>query len=390
MNSVMNKGLFLRAVAAVALVALLGACSSKKASVREPAALQDIANPELRPKATWRTSAGVGSRGRVSGLRLQPEAEALYTADADGRVYAFARDTGKLLWRVNTGARIVSGPTVSGDTLYLGTLDAEVLALSRADGAERWRGSVSSEVLGAPAADGDVLVVRSVDGRIFGLSASEGQPVWNFDRAVPSLVLRGNSVPLVGGGRAIIGMDNGRVVSLNTADGQPQWEQAVAVPAGRTELERITDVDGDLIDATGCVVAASFGGELACLSFESGEVRWRRSIRSYANLAVSEDKLFVTDDTGVIWALDLTTGAAAWKQEGLLYRRVSGPAFTGKHVVVGDFEGYLHWLDPSTGAIVARMRAGSDPYLTAPVTDENRLYAVNGEGRLTAIDTRRE
>lgn len=377
-----------RGAVCLSVVLALAACSGKKSSVREPMPLQDIESPNLKPKAVWRANAGAGGDGYVSGLRLQLEPEALYTADVEGRVFAYARDTGKLLWRADTGARVISGPTVSADTVMLGTLDAEVIALKRSDGSELWRQTVSSEVLGPPVAEGDTVVVRAVDGRVFGLTAAQGQPVWNFDRTVPSLVLRGSSAPLVGGGRAIIGMDNGRVASLNLADGQPQWEQVVSAPAGRTELERITDVDGDLIDAQTCVVAASFGGELACLNFESGQVQWRRAIRSHTNMAVSGDKLFASDDTGVVWALDLATGAAAWKQEGLQYRRLSGPAFYNGNVVVGDFEGYMHWLDPGTGAIVARTRAGSDPILIAPVADAERLYVTNAFGRITAFDTR--
>ncbi|WP_420465194.1 outer membrane protein assembly factor BamB [Panacagrimonas sp.] len=387
MNPVTNPNL-IRGAVCLSVVLALVACSGKKSSVREPMPLQDISNSELKPKAVWRARAGSGSDGHVSGLRLQLEPDALYTADVDGRVFAYARDSGKLLWRADTDSRVISGPTVSGDTVLLGTLDAEVIALQRSDGSEQWRQTVSSEVMGPPVAEGDTVVVRSVDGRVFGLTSAQGQPVWNFDRGVPSLVLRGNSAPLVGGGRAIIGMDNGRVASLNLADGLPQWEQVVAAPSGRTELERITDVDGDLIDTQTCVVAASFGGELACLNFESGQVQWRRAIRSYANMAVSADKLFASDEAGVVWALDLATGAAAWKQEGLQYRSLSGPAYYNGHVVVGDFEGYLHWLDPGTGTVVARTRAGSDPILMAPVADEERLYVTNAFGRITAFETR--
>ena len=288
----------MRGLICAGLVFGLAACSSKKGSVREPTPLQDISEPQLQPRTSWRVSAGDGSDGRVSGLRLHLEEDALYTADVDGQVFAYARDTGELLWRSATGARVISGPSVNGNAVYVGTLDAEVIALSRADGSELWRQTVSSEVHGAPAADGEVVVVRSVDGRVFGLSTGQGLPIWNFDRAVPSLVLRGNSMPLVGAGRVIIGMDNGRVASLSLNDGQPLWEQAVAVPSGRTELERITDIDGDLLDAQSCVVASSFGGELACLNFESGQVQWRRPIRNYADMAVSSDKLFVTDEAG--------------------------------------------------------------------------------------------
>ncbi len=369
----------------LALLALAIVACGGKSTVREPTELKDIKNPTLRPVTLWSTSAGNGSGGKVSGLRLNLEADALYTAEVGGTVYAYSRDKGKLLWKVDTGARVISGPSVSGDQVLVGTLDAEVIALKRTDGAELWRSKTSSEVIGSPVGSGEIVIARSVDGRVYGLNATAGQRVWTFDRDVPNLVLRGSSAPLLIGGRAYVGMDNGRVASLRINDGEPVWEQAISVPSGRTELERITDVDAELLDGPDCIIAASFGGEVACLEAESGEVLWRRSIRSYSGMAASEDKLFVTDDAGTVWGLDLHTGAAAWKQEGLQYRRLSAPAYFEGHVVVGDFEGYLHWLDPSTGAFVARSRAGSDPIVRAPVPGDDRLYVLNSTGRIAAV-----
>lgn len=374
---------------ALALLAFSLAACGGKSTVREPTELKDIENPTLRPTLVWKASVGDGSDGRTSGLRLDLQPDALYVAEVGGHVYAYARDTGKALWRVDTKSRVISGPTVHGDQVLVGTRDAEVIALKRADGAELWRSKMSSEVLGPPGAGGDIIVARSVDGRVYGLNAAGGERVWSFDRVVPNLVLRGNSAPLVIGSMVYIGMDNGRVVSLKLADGVPVWEQAVAVPSGRTELERLTDVDANLVDGPDCILAVSFGGELACLDAGSGETQWRRSVRSYAGMAVSDDKVFVTDDVGAVWGLDLRSGAAAWKQEGLLYRRLSAPAYFDGHVVVGDLEGYLHWLDPSTGAFVARTRVGSDPILMPPVAGEDRLYVMNAGGRLAAIETRK-
>lgn len=381
-DSSMNKLLLLGLVLGVA------ACGGKS-TVREPNELKTIEKPALRFDTAWSTSAGVGSDDRISGLRLNLQADALYTADARGRVFAYARDTGKLLWKVETDARVVSGPAVTGDAIIVGTLDAEVISLKRSDGKENWRKTMSSEVLGSPAGEGEIIVARSIDGRVYGLNSTSGERVWSFDRVVPNLVLRGNSSPLLIGGQAFVGMDNGRVVGLRLADGQPLWEQAISVPSGRTELERLTDVDADLLDGPDCIVAASFGGEVACLQAESGEALWRRTIRSYSSMAASEDKLFISDDTGTLWGLDLRTGAAAWKQEDLQYRRLSAPAYFDGHVVVGDFEGYLHWIDPSTGAVVARVRAGSDPIVSAPVAGEGKLYVINSTGRLAAIETRK-
>lgn len=366
----------------VVAAALLAGCGGKK--VREPAKLVDIVNPAVKPRTVWSASTG-GSGKYFSELRSDIEVDALYVADLDGRVSSYALDTGKKLWTAKTGAPTAAGPTVSGDLVLLGTLDAQVIALKRTSGEEAWRAPLSSEALGPPVGEGGIVVARSIDGRVFGLDASNGQRLWNFDRTVPELVLRGMSKPLISGTSAIVGMENGRLVALGLTDGEPRWEQAISVPTGRTVLDRLVDIDGDMIEGDECLYVASFGGDVACLSPISGDIGWRRTVKSYNSLALGDGKLLVSDESGVVWALDAHTGAAAWKQEGLLYRRLSPPAYFGGYVVVGDFEGYLHWLDPSDGKIVARSRVGSDPIVAQPVATDSLLYVLNKSGKLAAI-----
>ncbi|MFP5357589.1 MAG: outer membrane protein assembly factor BamB [Gammaproteobacteria bacterium] len=364
---------------------LLAACSGKT-NVREPAALQDIANPELRPQLVW--TARTGADRYYGKLLLAAEPDAVFSADQKGRVWALNPQNGRRIWRVDTGARIISGPTVSGSTLLLGTLDGEVIALQRADGAELWRAQVSSEVMAAPVSDGSLVVVRTVDGRTHGLSITRGEMQWVFDRSVPNLTLRGLSSPLLHGGGIFVGMDNGRVAVLRPEDGQPIWEQVVAAPTGRTELERLTDIDADLIANGPELYVASFGGELACVDAQSGQVLWRRSIKSYTGMVFSGETVVVSDEQGHVWALDARSGAAAWKQEGLQYRGLSAPAVWGDAVVVGDAQGYLHWLNPSDGQIIARRRAGSAAIQSAPVAAGDWLYVRNRKGRISAIRLR--
>ena len=373
-------------VALLGLVAAVGlAACSNQVKVREPAKLTEIAAPRLKLDTDWTRSIGDGAQGRASGLRPLLEADALYAAEAGGDVYALDPASGKELWRSRTKARVISGPSVVGDLVLVGTLDAEVIALKRADGSPRWRARASSEVLAPPAGDGDVVVARSVDGRAFGLSAKDGSRLWSFDRTEPNLTLRGLSAPLVDGNTVLLGMDNGRLAAIRLNDGQPVWEQPISAPSGRTELERLTDIDAALLPSDDGVLVASYGGDVALIEPGSGESRWRRAIRSYAGLAVGAGNAYVSDADGVIWGLDLATGAAAWKHESLQYRRLSPPAFFAGHVVVADFEGYLHVLDPKDGALVGRIRAGRGPVLAAPAVAGERLYLLNAEGRLSAL-----
>lgn len=369
--------------AGLVVAALLVAACSGKSNVREPTPLQTIAAPALKPLRAWSAStAGSGKIYTTLKLNLQPDA--LFSADAEGRVYALNPQSGQRIWRISTNSRVVSGPAVVDDLVIVGTLDAEVIALKRADGTPMWRAKVSSEVMASPAGEGRIIVVRTVDGFIHALSAETGERIWITDRSVPNLTLRGLSEPLIADGRVYVGMDNGRLLALNLDNGQPLWEQAVAVATGRTELDRLTDIDAAMLPGDRSVFAVSFGGELASLDAENGEVQWRRSIKSYSGLAQINNLIVVTDDSGVIWALDAQSGAAAWKQEGLLYRPLSAPAAFAGYVVIGDFEGYLHWLDPKDGSIIARSRAGSDPIRTAPVASENLLYVMNAGGRISA------
>lgn len=366
----------------VVLALLLAACGGKE-NVREPSPLQQVEQPVLKAATAWSNSVSGGDS--YSTLRLSLQADALITAGEDGTVVALDPLSGRTLWRSKTGSRVISGPAVSGELVLVGTLDAEIIALKRADGSPAWRSRVSSEVMAPVASDGRTVIARSVDGRVYGLSAADGSRQWEFDRSVPNLTLRGLSEPLLVGSRGFAGLDNGRVVAFDAATGQARWEQAVAVPGGRTELDRITDIDADLVADGSRVCAASFGGEVACFDSDNGEILWRRSVKSYTGFALVGQLLVITDEAGVVWALDAESGAAAWKQEGLRYRQLSAPAAFGDYAVVADFEGYLHWLNPRDGRIVARGRAGSAPVHAPMVAGESLLYVLNAAGKISAV-----
>lgn len=376
---------FLHRVATIALLAVAGLSACSKDKVREPAELVSIDKPALRIAETWSSQIGDGADGRPSGLRPQRETDGLYVAESGGEVAALDPATGRPRWKIETKARLISGPTVVDELVLLGTLDAEIIALKRADGSPVWRARASSEVLAPPSGAGNVIVARSVDGRVFGLAAADGRRLWSFDRSEPSLTLRGLSAPLIEGSRVLLGMDSGRLAAVQLANGQPVWEQPISVPSGRTELERLTDIDAALVSIPEGVLVASYGGDVALIDPADGESRWRRSIKSDAGLAAGKGNVYVADADGVVWALDLATGAAAWKNESLQYRRLSPPAFFDGHVVIADYEGYVHFLDAADGHFVARERVGRDPILAPMAVDEQQLYVLNVEGKLAAL-----
>jgi outer membrane protein assembly factor BamB len=311
----------------------------------------------------------------------------VYAAGSKGKVHAFDLTSGASVWEVETDLRLGSSVGTGEGYLVLGGLDGEVLALDVFNGAERWRSRVSSEVVAAPAVSRGIAVVRAHDGRMFGLAIADGERRWVYDRAVPALSVRGNGAPVVDSGLVVAGYDSGHIVALRLEDGLEAWEQPVAQPEGRTELDRMVDVDGELVFADGEVYAASYRNRLIGIAADSGRPLFDRDLGAYGGMALAGENLIVADSAGTVWALNRRTGAAQWRQEGLANRWLTTPAIQGNAAVVGDLEGYLHWLDLNTGQVIARTRHSKRAIRATPQVSDGVVVAVDVRGQLAAYRT---
>jgi outer membrane protein assembly factor BamB len=373
-----------RALALACTALLLAACSKdKKDNLEPPAELVDL-TPTVSVDEVW--SRGVGDGEEKLGLRQHPVLAdgRVYAADLEGRVYAIDAATGKELWEVETGLRLSGGPGFGEGTLVVGSLDGDVVALNPDNGSERWRARLSSEVVASPAVANGIVVARANDGRKFGYGATDGERKWVYDRGLPSLTLRGNSSPLIAGGAVFAGYDNGQVVALRLEDGVQQWEQTVAVGEGRTEIDRMVDIDGEIVVEGTEAYAAAYNGQVLAIAIEGGRPLWNRELSAYSGLALAADKLLVSDSDGTVWALDRATGSALWKQDALAHRWLTTPAIQGDYAVVGDLDGYLHWLNLADGTQAARARLSRDPIRATPQVADGVLYAVSTDGELGA------
>jgi len=380
-----------RAVVVPALALALGGCSwlggwfgGGKEAVEPPSPLPALEAPH-RVETLWRTDAGAGPGKALLGIAPLVDGGRVYVADRKGHVLAFDAVSGERVWEADVKAPISGGPGGGSGLVVVGTPDAEVVALDAASGALRWRATVTSEVLAAPRAGQAAVVVRTVDGRLAALDLSDGHRLWVYGRPVPALTLRGTSAPVVDGGRVYAGFDDGRLTALRLKDGRLLWERAVAVPRGRSELERMVDIDADPVVADGVVYAVAYQGNAGAWDAEDGQPYWRRKLSSWTGLALDAGRVYVTDDQGRVWALARLTGAAVWRQEALLRRGLTAPAVAGDHVVVGDFEGWLHWLATGDGRIVARARVDSSGLAGRPVAAGDVVYALARDGTLAAF-----
>jgi len=377
----------------LALVLLLVGCGSMdplklledEPNIDPPAELVDLKS-SINVRELWSTSVGSGSS--TDRVKLVPYVHGgrVYVANREGVVKALDSSSGRVIWSVEKEGLEVSGGPGAGEGLVLvGTSNGEVIALSEQDGSEKWRARVSSEVLSVPKAGMGMVVVHTVDGKLFAMNATDGKVAWVYDRSIPVLTLHGNSSPVISGSAVICGFASGKLIAFDIESGQQLWESTIAVPTGRSELERMVDIDGDPVLQNGMIYVATYQGQLAAVSEDSGDVVWRRKLSSYAGLGADFKNLYVSDAEDMVWAIDPKNSSSLWKQSKLHGRKLSAPAVLEDYVVVGDFEGYLHWMSPEDGSLVARIRVGDDSITTPPVVDGNVAYVLGDGGELAAI-----
>ena len=331
-------------------------------------------------------STGIGDGMGKQGLSMGPvySSGTLFAADYKGRLTSVNAENGQKNWELKTDQPFSGGPGLDEAQLYMGTIDGRVVAFDRQNGNEMWNAQVSSEVLVPPASSDGIVVVRCIDGRVFGLDVDNGARVWIYDHSVPLLTMRGNANLLVRGGMVYVGYDDGSVVTLRLDDGSLVWTQSIVSPEGRTELERLADIGQQMVIIASDLIVSSYKNRVVSLAADSGRLLWFKDISSATGLQVDRTNLAVSESTGDLWLLDRRNGSTLWKQDQLLNRGLTRPAFYGNLVVVGDKEGYLHWIDSDSGNFVARVRAGKKGFATAPLTVGTNLFVLTTKGQLVA------
>lgn len=366
-----------------AAVCLLAACSKNK-NPEQPAKLAPIKS-SLRVKHIW--SASVSDRGAKRlrlGLGLALDGDRVFASGHKGDVDAFDLRTGHRLWRTKTRLPLGGGPAVRGNLVVVGATDGHVVALNAADGKPRWTVLINGAVIAAPAISDNLVAVRSVDGKLRALSPTDGHELWETEQDVPSLSLRGTSTPEIVGDLIICGFDNGKVVAVNSSDGSQAWQATVSAPHGRTEIERLADVDGPLSVAGKDVYAVGYHGNATMLALESGQTWWAHKASSYRGLVFGNNVVYMTTADGKVVALNPTNGSAIWTQPALRYRGLTTVAVSKDAVITADFQGYVHFLDKGTGAFIARVRAGRLRISNPPIVEGDEVVVINDGGRISA------
>ena len=378
---------------AVTLVMSLSACSTIKGwfefddddDPKKPAELQAI-DQTIKIKKLW--SHGIGNGQGDGFYKIQPAiaGSSIYIAAADGTVEAFDKQTGKSLWDTELERPLSGGVGVYGDALLLGSSDGFVLKLDANSGEVQWSTRLSGEVMSVPGSDGRMVLAHTLDGKLQGLDFATGEVAWTYDSNVPVLTLRGSCSPLLNGNTAYVGFASGRVLAFDIANGGIIWEARVAIPQGRSEIERVVDIDGTMTLLGKELFVASYQGRIMAIDVTDGRKLWQNNVSSFSGVSQGFGNVYVADEDGTVTAYQRSGQGERWQQTALAYRGLSRPTPVSSYLAVGDKEGYVHFMSQVDGEIVGRIEADDEGIRADMVSEDNILYVYGNSGDLIAYE----
>lgn len=343
----------------------------------------------LPVKKIWSAKLGKGSEFLRVGLSPAGDGKRIYAASRNGLVSAFNPETGKRIWRVEVDVLLSAGPGTGENYVVVAGSDGDLICLAANDGREVWRININGESLARPLIRNDSVVVQTIDGKLQVFSVFDGKKLWSIEQSAPRLTLRGTSSPVIVGTTVVAGFDNGRLVGTSLSSGVTQWEAMLSPPSGRSDLDRLSDVDGSVVVVGQDIYAAGYQGKLAAVASESGRIIWARDISTHVGVAVDFANVYSIDESGEVIALLRRNGSEVWRQDALLRREPTSPVAFDNAVAIGDFEGYVHLFSNIDGRPVARIRVGKGLLSGAPVVIGGRLYVQSESGVLEAYAVRR-
>ncbi|MPY24979.1 outer membrane protein assembly factor BamB [Shewanella sp. YLB-07] len=378
-------------------IGLLSACSSSDVEEEPISPLPEI-EASVFPEISWSASVGSGVGDYYSRLRPAARYDKLFVADRYGQVVAFDEATGDKVWSKNfssafkdnilaknKGAKLAAGVTAARDMVFIGGESGLLGALDAETGDTRWSSIASGELLSAPTVAEDVVVVSTSSGTLEAFKIEDGEKLWTYESKLPTLTLRGTGSATYEAGGFFVGTADGKIAVVIKNNGQAAWEQAIYTPKGGNEFTRMADVDMKPLIIGDNLYAVSFNGNLVSMELRTGRVVWSRKYSSFHELADSGVNLFLVDDYSRIYSVDRRNGLETWSNIELTNRNLTSAAVFKDYLVVGDFEGYLHFIDKSTGKLVGRIEVDSSGLYSQPLVVGDSIYVQTRAGKIARI-----
>ena len=358
-------------------------CQSDKVIVEQPAELVKI-NSQVKIDNTW--SKKIFSDIPTGKTDLVVDSDGIFTFSSAGLVFSYFSN-GKLNWENDLNFSLSSGVGKGFGSLFVTSIDGDIFSLDINNGNLNWSSKIGGESLSVPSSNGDIVAVQTSNGKITAINLKDGKFRWEYVSVLPSLSLRGTSSPIFDDGNLYVGFANGNLAKIEPRSGVIQWEIPVTISKGSSEIERIIDIDSKPLVSSGLAFATSYQGDVSAINSLNGRVIWSNNFSSTKDILEIERNIYLVDEDSEVQAFSGLTGISLWRIKDYRLRNLTSPQRLNNYIIVGDFEGYLHFLDTSSGSTIGRYRVSRSGILSLK-TYKNSIVCLDTSGRLTYLEVK--
>ena len=381
---------FLNKYTLILLVFLTSSCSSLD-SLRfwqsdeidpdEPKILSSFSNQKTITIAWKKSFKGENKMGN-----FQPDfsSQNLFFSDITGNVVSINSETGIENWSSKLNF-LASGTAAGFGIVIVSDIEGNVIALNQNDGSQLWTSNVKGEVLTKAAIDAKIVVVKTGSGGLIGLERETGNIQWSYRSKLPLLTVRGNSSPIIVEDRIYASFDNGRLAVFEIDSGFPIWDGAISYVSGVSELENLIDSDSDPVVDGGLVYTTNYQGNLNIFDVAQKRSVWSYETSSFYSPIITRGMLMVIEADSQIKSFSLKTLEESWINDDYLNRSLSNAVTYKGNIVTGDYEGYLHIIDPLNGKTIGRKKISRNPIKTI-YSRSDSLYVIDEAFNLISVN----
>ncbi len=308
----------------------------------------------------------------------------LFFSDSQGTVSSMNAIDGNILWTKELDF-LASGTSAGYGIVVVSDTKGNVIALTQDQGTILWKSNVKGEVLSKAAVDAKLVIVKTNSGELIALDKDTGSIEWSYRSKLPLLTVRGSSSPVIIDDKIYTSFDNGRLGVFDLNSGFPLWDGAISYVRGVSELENLIDADSPPVVEGGLIYSTNYQGNLNIFDIAQQRSVWSYETSSFYSPVIIKGMLIIIEANSAIRSFAVQTMEESWLSEDYLNRDLSNAVSFKGDLAFGDFEGFVHIVDPLNGKTVAREKISRKPIKTV-FSRSNKLYAIDEAFNLFLIN----
>ena len=310
-------------------------------------------------------------------------AQSIFFADSDGNIKSIESNSGKTKWQTKLNS-LSSGIAAGFGALVVADSSGNVYLLDQDNGSVLWKNNVKGEVLAPAAIDTKFVVIKTGSGELLGLDKKSGEIMWSYRSKLPSLTIRGSSSPVIDNDQVYVSFDNGRLGVFELNSGFPVWDGAISYVKGSSELENLIDSDSNPVVQDGLVYTTNYQGNFNIFDIAQKRSVWQSESSSFHSPLLIKGLIVLVESSSNLNSYLIQTLEKSWNSDEYLNRELSNLQSYSGYVIVGDFEGYIHVIDPLNGKTVARKKISKKP-IKRILSRSKNFYAVDESFNLYSL-----